>query len=79
MMLRLRTGPPRRRRGVGGAAGIGLAALAAVALPWCAIQSRGSDAGTGGPVRLELLDRVAAEAVLPPSPKPFLDRHRVVA
>ena len=79
MTLRLRTGPPRRHADIPLAAGVGLALLVAIALPLGALQLRGDDAGATGPVRIELLDGVAAETLLPHTPKPFLDRHRVVA
>ena len=79
MTLRLRTAPPRRRHGLGGAAGVGLAALAAIALPFCAVRLRGADGAAIGAVRIEPLDQATAEELLPPQPKPFLDKHRVVA
>jgi hypothetical protein len=79
MSLRLRTGPPRRQRNLDAVAGVGLALAAVVALGFGATRclSGGSDGDRA--VRIEQLDGVAAEALLPPRPKPFLDRHRVVA
>ncbi len=79
MTLRLRTGSPRRRQELADAAVIGLALLALIALPLGALRLRGSAGDAGALVRIEALEGVAAEALLPPAPKPFLDRHRVVA
>lgn len=78
MTLRLRTGPPRRRRGPALLIGAGLALFTAVAVPAGIGRFRDAGAG-GGPIRIDPLDAAAAEALLPPRPKPFLDRHRVVA
>jgi len=80
MMLRLRTGPRRRRRNYDGVAGVGLALAAVVALGVGATRVLGGAAdATDGPVRIQQLDGVEAEAFLPPRPKPFLDRHRIVS
>lgn len=58
--------------------GAGLALFTAVAVPVGVGRFRG-DQGGGGPIRIDPLDAAAAEALLPPRPKPFLDRHRIVA
>ena len=79
MTVRLRTGPPRRRRGLSGLVGVGLTGLTLCALTLGAVRVRGSLTGTSSVINIEPLDTVAAEALLPPSPEPFLDRHRVVA
>lgn len=79
MTLRLRAGPRRRRQGMDGAAGIGLALVAVTALGFGATRMCGGAGETRGIVRIQQLDGVAAEALLPPRPKPFLDRHRVVS
>lgn len=79
MSLRLRTGPPRRHRQHEAAGVVGLGLVAAVALGFGAARLFGSETGATGPVRIQQLDGVAAEALLPPRPKPFLNRHRVVA
>jgi hypothetical protein len=80
MSLRLRTGPPRRRRNYDAVAGVGLALAAVAAFSVGAARWWGGGAGaTAGPVRIQPLDGVAAEALLPPRPKPFLDRHRIVS
>jgi len=82
MLLRLRTGPPRRQRGAASVRVVfGLAALLLVvlALGVGRLRAGGSVGAKGGPVFIQRLDGVAAEALLPPAPKPFLDRHRVVA
>src|SRR5215203_2083557 len=79
MTLRLRTGPPRRRRTWDGVAGVGLAAAAVIALGMGVSRVWGSAGAATGPVRIQPLDGAAAEALLPPRPKPFLDRHRIVS
>ncbi|MGE0542752.1 MAG: hypothetical protein AB7R89_21505, partial [Dehalococcoidia bacterium] len=79
MSLRLRTGPPRRYHAFDRVAGIGLALAAVVGLGFGATRCLGGDGGTPDLVRIEQLDGVAAEALLPPRPKPFLDKHRIVA
>lgn len=79
MSLRLRTGPPRPRQHLIDAAGVGLALLALIVLPVGVVRWSDSDAGPDRPVRIEVLDGVAVELLLPPTPKPFLDRHRVVS
>lgn len=80
MSLRLRTGPPRGRRNLDGVAGVGLALAAVVAIGFGATRCLGVSSGeeTQRSVRIVQLDGVAAEA-LPPRPKPFLDRHRIVS
>ena len=78
-MLRLRTGPPRRQRNYDGALGVGLALATIVALGLGATRCFPGDRGISASVRIQQLDGVAAEALLPPRPKPFLDRHRIVA
>ena len=79
MSLRLRTAPQRRRRNLDGAVGMGLGLVAVVALGFGATRVCGGEARASGSVRFQQLDGVAAEALLPTRPKPFLDRHRVVA
>jgi hypothetical protein len=79
MTLRLGSGPPRRRQELADAAVVGLALLALIVLPLGARRLWGSGDTAGVPVRIEALEGVAAEALLPPAPQPFLDRHRVVA
>src|SRR5262245_50946227 len=81
MTLRLRTGPPRRQRGsIPGTAMVGLAALAVLGVILSASRLRGSSStSASGSVYIQRLDGVAAEALLPPTPRPFLDRHRIVA
>lgn len=80
MAVRLRAAPlRRRRRGFPGALGFGLAVLAAVTVPFGMLQVRGRSEPTLGSVRIEALDGAAAEALLPPPIKPFLDRNRIVA
>jgi hypothetical protein len=82
MALRLRTGPPRRRQGdIPAAAGVALAALAVLAIVLVASRrcGGGASATVNGPVYIQRLEGVAAEALLPPTPRPFLDRHRIVA
>jgi hypothetical protein len=79
MTFRLRTGPPRRQRTLDVAAGVGLALAAVVALGMGVTRLWPSAGAATGPVRIQQLDGVAAEALLPPRPKPFLDRHRVVS
>ena len=80
MSLRLRTGPPRRRQNLDGVAGVGLTLVAVAALGFGASRVCGDgEARASGAVRIQQLDGVAAEALLPPRPKPFLDRHRIVS
>lgn len=79
MSLRLRTGPPRRRHILDQVAGIGLTLVAVAALGFGVSRCLGGGAGSSELVRIEQLDGVAAEALLPPRPKPFLDKHRIVA
>lgn len=79
MSLRLRTGPPRRQRNLETVASIGVALAAVVAFGFGASRCLGGGSSTGRSVRIEQLDGVAAEALLPPRPKPFLDRHRIVS
>jgi len=79
MSLRLRTGPPRRQRNLEAVASIGIALAAAAALGFGATRCLGTGSDTARSVRIERLDGVAAEALLPPRPKPFLDRHRIVS
>ena len=82
MTLRLRTGPRRRHRDWEGIAVVGaglvlLAALGAGTVRLCGVPARGESAPAA--VRIQPLDGVAAEALLPPRPRPFLTTHRVVA
>lgn len=79
MSLRLRTGPPRRQHTLDRVAGVGLAVAAVVGLGFGATRCLAGGSETGEIVRIEQLDGVAAEAFLPPRPKPFLDKHRIVA
>jgi hypothetical protein len=79
MSLRLRTGPPQRRRNYDGVAGVGLALAAVVAIGFGATRLWDGRSVSPAPIRIEQLDAVAAEAFLPPKPKPFLNRHRVVS
>jgi hypothetical protein len=78
MTLRLRVGPARRRRNFDGAIGVGLA-LAAVVAGGFGAARLASGGAADSDVRIERLEGVAAEALLPPRPKPFLDKHRIVA
>jgi hypothetical protein len=82
MTLRLRTGPRRRRRTWEGVAAVGLGLTALLGLGTATVRLCGGLAGdrdTAPAVRIQQLDSEAAEALLPPRPKPFLDRHRVVS
>jgi hypothetical protein len=80
MTIRLRDAPPRphsqtwRRRMLLGA---GLGALTVAAVGWQ--RSCSVDGTDRAPVRIEWLDAAAAEALLPPRPKPFLNQRRIVA
>ena len=81
MTLRLRTGPPRRHRAWERVAALGFGLVLLLALAGGAVRVCGGVVGENGraAVRIHQLDGIAAEAFLPPRPKPLLDRHRVVS